>query len=250
MTLLAMERIKLVSTRSPWWCTAAALALVIGMTVMLAATADGPLHIGMTGFFLQFGVMVMLVMAAVSVTTEYRYSTIRTTFQAVPNRTAALLAKTAVVAFVSGLVGVAASFGAWATAWLIRPGPDLAITTGDEWRAVAGAGLVFALAAVLAVAVGIIVRHTAGAVALLLVWALLAESIIGLLPNVGEAIQRWLPFVNANHFLSAGLIEPGEDGPPIPTDMPFGPWGSLAYLAVLAAGLLVVALVVANRRDA
>jgi ABC-2 type transport system permease protein len=176
MTLLAMERIKLVSTRSPWWCTASALALVIGMTVMLAATSDGPIQIGMTGFFLQFGVMVMLVMAAVSVTTEYRYSTIRTTFQAVPNRTAALLAKTAVVGFVSGLVGLAASFGAWGTAWLIRPESDLAITTADEWRAVAGAGLVFALAAVLAVAVGIMVRHTAGAVALLLVWALCSRT--------------------------------------------------------------------------
>jgi ABC-2 type transport system permease protein len=34
------------------------------------------------------------------------------------------------------------------------------------------------------------------------------------------------------------------------TDMPFGPWGSLAYFAAIAVVLLVAALAVANRRDA
>jgi ABC-2 type transport system permease protein len=104
---------------------------------------------------------------------------------------------------------------------------------------VAGAGLVFAVAAVLAVAVGILIRQTAGAVSLLLVWVLLAEHLVGLIPDVGQDISRWLPFMNANQFLTGEM--PG---------MPFGPWGSLAYFAALAAGVLAVALVAADRRDA
>ena len=57
--------------------------------------------------------MVMMVMAALAVTTEYRFGTIRTSFQAVPQRAALLLGKTVVVAFLAGVVGLIASFGAW-----------------------------------------------------------------------------------------------------------------------------------------
>ena len=43
-----------------------------------------------------------MVMATLAVTTEYRFGTIRATFQAVPNRTRTLLAKTTVVALFAG----------------------------------------------------------------------------------------------------------------------------------------------------
>ena len=59
---------------------------------------------------------------------------------------------------------------------LIKPSADLALDTPSEWRDVAGVGLVYAVAAVFAVAVGILIRHTAGAVSLLLIYALLVES--------------------------------------------------------------------------
>lgn len=247
MSVLNAERIKLLSTRSPWWCAALAIAAVVGFTGLLAGTipaAAGPLSFAATGYFVQFGLVVVMVMAAVSVTTEYRFSTIRSTFQAVPNRSAVLLAKTAVAAVVAAAVGLVAAFGAWGAAVLLAPRADLALDSADRWRALAGAAPVFAVAAVLAVAVGILLRQTAGAVSLLLVWTLLVENLVALVPNVGDDIQRWLPFVGLNHFLTAGLGEDAVGG------MPFGPWGSLAYVSAMAAGLLAVALVVANRRDA
>jgi len=251
--LLAAERIKLVSTRSPWWCGALAIVLVIGMTAVIAATAGseaGPMPFALTRVFVQFGMVIVMVLAAVAVTTEYRFSTIRTTFQAVPHRTAAMLAKTMVVGLVAALIGLVASFGAWGIAWLIRPNDGLGLATAVEWRSVAGAALVYLLAAVLAISVGILVRQTAGAVSLLLVWALLAENLVALIPNVGDDIQRWLPFINANHFLTDGLPGSEQAGPPaVASGMPFGPWGSLVYVAVVAAVLLTVSLVV-NRRDA
>ena len=246
MTLLAVERIKLFSTRSPWWCMAIALALTVGFSTLVTVQSRDFLptfDIANTQAGGQFGLMVMMVMAALAVTTEYRFGTIRTTFQAVPNRTAALLAKTVVVSLLAGVIGVVAAFASWGLAFVLRTDADLTLDTADEWRMVAGAGLVYLLAAVLAVAVGVLVRQSAGAITLLLLYSLLVESLVLLIPDFGDDIHQWMPFVNAQHFLTAGSATTNQG-------MPFGAWGSLAYFAAITVGLLVVALVVANRRDA
>lgn len=250
MSAVAAERVKLMSTRSPWWTSAVAIVIVVGMTAIVVATwdpADGPAPFAVSGYFATFGMVVVMVMAAVSVTSEYRFGTIRTTFQAVPNRTAALLAKAAVVVPVAGVVGLVAGFGAWGVAWLISP-QSMSLSTDAEWRVVAGTALVWAVGAVVALAVGILVRQTAGAVTLLLVWVLLIENLIGLIPRVGADIQGWLPFVNATNFLTGGGGDAG--GPPSMSSMAFGPWGSLAWFAGIAVVLMAIALAMANRRDA
>jgi ABC-2 type transport system permease protein len=240
--LVAAERIKLLSVRSPWWCAGVAVAGVVGLTALLALTA--PEEVGdVSGAggnpFLQFALVVVLVMGAVAVTTEYRFSTVRRTFEAVPNRTAAMLAKAAVVAVAGALVGLVASFASWAAVWVLRPGAGFALRTADDWRLVAVPGLVFAIGAVLAVAVGILVRQTAAAVSIVLVWTLLLEQLVQIIPNVGEDIHRWMPFVNAANATSSGDPE-----------MPFGPWGSLAWFTAVAVALFVAALVVVDKRDA
>ncbi|MBM7857476.1 ABC-2 type transport system permease protein [Lentzea nigeriaca] len=247
---MAVERIKLFSTRSPYWCTALAIAMSVGFAALLAANAD-QVGVGLTQAGTRLALVVVLVLGALAVTTEYRFSTIRATFLAVPGRTSALVAKTAVVALVAGVIGEVAAFGSWAIAKVIKPNADLAINTGAEWRAVAGVGLTFAIGAILAIAVGILVRQTAGAVAILLVWSMLAENLVGLIPKVGVKIQAWLPFMNADNFLavntpSAGEVEATGGG----VVFKLSQWGSLAYFAGIAVALLVVALVVAKRRDA
>ncbi|MGW3471387.1 hypothetical protein ACWDKQ_23680 [Saccharopolyspora sp. NPDC000995] len=241
MTLLAVERIKLFSTKSPWWCTFLALGMTIGFAMLFAAQAEGDMSVPMTQVGYQFGLMVVLVLAALSITTEYRFGTIRATFQAVPNRTTALLAKTVVVAMVALIIGEVAAFGSWGVAKLLATGSDLAFATADDWRHVAGVGLVFAISAVLAVAVGALLRQTAGAVALLLLWPLLVESLVGLIPKVGGDVRKWMPFNAADHFIS-GTAGVGE--------MPFGPWGALAYFAAVAVAVWVIALISVQRRDA
>lgn len=251
MNLVAAERIKLFSTRSPWWTSGIAVVIVVGLTALIAGTwdvANGPVPFAVTGFFATFGLVVVMVMATVAVTSEYRFGTIRTTFQAVPHRTPALLAKAVVVAVAAGLAGLVAGFGAWGVAWLLAPSGAMAIAGPAEWRVVAGTALVWAIGAVIALAVGILVRQTAGAVTIVLVWVLLLENLVALIPRVGTGIQKWLPFINSTNFLTAGVG--GEGGPPTMSDMPLGPWGSLAYFAGIAAALLVAALMVANRRDA
>ncbi|MGX7823818.1 ABC transporter permease [Actinokineospora sp. 24-640] len=254
MTLLAVERIKLFTTRSPWWSALAALLLTIGFAALMAGTADdtAPMNLAATQFGYGFGVVVIMVMAALAVTTEYRFSTIRATFLAVPNRTAALLAKTAVVATLGGIIGTLAAFGSWGMARLLAPDAQLALNTPYAWRAVAGVGLVYFFSAIIAIAVGTLIRHSAGAISLLLIYSQLVEGLVQLIPNVGDDIYRWLPFNVANNFVTGNPDPSPRDvqfGPP-PSTAELGPWWSLAYFAGFALLLLILSIVSANKRDA
>ncbi|WP_016700905.1 ABC transporter permease [Actinoalloteichus spitiensis] len=244
MNLISAESIKLFSTRSPWWCNLLAMALPVGFATaaVLSWPTDLPISVTEVQLGYQFGMMLVLVMAALAVTTEYRFGTMRTTFQAVPGRTPVLLAKTVLVAGVAGLVGLVAALGSLGVASLLHPVSELGLGTAHELRAVLGVAPVFVFSAVIAVAVGLLVRQSAGALAILLVWPMLVEPLVSVIPTVGEPVQQWMPFMAADHFLrgASSMI----------ADPVLSPAASLAYFGVVAVGLLAVALVVARRRDA
>jgi ABC-2 type transport system permease protein len=237
MSVIAAERIKLTTTRSPWWCAAVGVAATVGVASIAMGTGEETGFTGVPSTQLGYGLgmAVVMVMATLAVTTEYSVGMIRTSFLAVPNRTVALLAKAFVVAVGAGLVGLLAAFGSWALGLVLLPDVDLALHGATEWRQVAGVGLVYLVAAVFAVAVGILVRHTAGAVALVLTWALMIEQLLALIPGV-DSMARWLPFEAAKYFLLTG---PAEQ-----------PWPAMGCFAAVSAGLLAVAIAVARRRDA
>lgn len=255
MTLLAVERIKLFSTRSPWWCALVALVVTAGFAALIVGFADErfPATVATTQFGYSFGLAVIMVLAALAVTTEYRFGTIRTTFQAVPNRTAALAAKTAVVAILSLVIGEVVAFASWGVSLLLRPEFDLALNSTAEWINVAGVGPIYALAAVVAMAVGILVRHSAGAISLLMIYSLAVESLVQLIPNVGDDIYKWMPFNVAHKFVTGdGASNAGraaEAGAPLSTS-PLSPGWALAYFAAFALVLLGIAIATARRRDA
>ncbi|HEV7652165.1 MAG TPA: ABC transporter permease [Actinophytocola sp.] len=253
MTLLAVERIKLFTTRSPLWCSLAALVVTVGFAALIAGVDDQtPVTIASTQFGYGFGLVVIMVMAALAITTEYRFGTIRATFQAIPNRTATLLAKTAVVAGFAALIGEIVAFGSVGVSKLIKSGADLSINSAFEWRATAGVGLVYAAAAVIALAVGLLVRHSAGAVSLVLVYSQVVEGLVALIPKVGDDIQKWMPFYVANKFLTGEPDATGRAvaaGPP-PSDAALSPWWAAAYFVGVALVLLGIAIYTANKRDA
>lgn len=245
MSALRAEWIKLVSTPSPWWCSVLATVLVIGSTA--AATVRPPLSAGgllqaAPEVALQPGLAVVLVMVTLSVTAEYRFSTIRATFLGVPNRMVAVLSKAVVVAALAGVVGLVAAAGALGVSALLRGGT--AVPVRELWGAAVGVAVVFAVAAVFALAVGLLVRRSAPAVVLVVVWALVVES-TAVLPGVGERVAPWLPLANAERFL-AGDAAPRTGAPA----MLLGPGASLGYFAAVTTALLGVALLVAHRRDA
>lgn len=253
MSLIAVERIKLFSTRSPWWCMIVSAVLAIGLAALFTGFATGADEAKVTPWMTQGGVqlsqMVMMVMAALAVTTEYRFNTIKTSFQAVPQRAAVLLNKALVVAVLAGLVGLAASFGSWLIGYLLAGTADMAIDTPQEWRLLLGNGLVNALSAVIAVAVGILLRQSAAAIAVVILWPLAVENLVLLIPKVGDDLNKWAPFTNAGIFLNKGQDAGLAGANAIPTEG-LAPWPALLYFAAWAAGLLIIALAVASKRDA
>ena len=107
MTLLNVERIKLFSTRSPYWCLAAIAVAALGFATLFGLVENGEAAIPY--LFLRgvgLGMSIFMVLAALAVTTEYRFGTIRNTFLGVPRRPKVLLAKTVLLALLGAVVGL------------------------------------------------------------------------------------------------------------------------------------------------
>jgi len=241
-SVVRSEWIKLRSTRSPWWCMA--LALIIPMTfgVLITSQSDEGNAIFFSLAGMQFASAVILVLAALAVTSEYRFGTIRTTLQAQASRAKVLWTKAGVIAALAFVIGEVAAFATFGLSRLFDETGALVLRTADDWRLVAGYGLVYALLAIIAGAVGSLVRQPAGAVTLLLVWSLAVENLVSLIPGVGDDIYRLLPFVNGTLFAGDPEITGVTD--------PLSTLGSLGVLAGTAFALLGVATVVLRRRDA
>jgi hypothetical protein len=193
-----------------------------------------------------FGVPVLMILAAMTVTSEYRSGMIRTTFMATPNRTLVLIAKAVVAAMFSAVYAAGLTIAAVLVGRLMAPplvGSNLSLADPGTWRLVGAISLFAALAAVLGVAVAALLRHSAGAVAVLLMWPLVAEPILGNLPNIGSEVGPYLPFGNAFLFTRVQWLYPVYD-------MPWGELGSLVYFTTVVAVVYAAAIVVVNRRDA
>ncbi|MDZ4269409.1 MAG: ABC transporter permease [Mycobacterium sp.] len=232
------ERIKLTTVRSPLRSAAVAAMLSFGIAALQAATAYDYQRLTATDAALGvavFGVPVLMVVAAMTVTGEYRTGMIRTTFMATPNRTLVLVAKAVVAAAFSSVAAAIMVLGS-----LLVARVDLNPAAVGTTAAIA---LYAALAAVLGIGVAALLRHTAGAVTVLLLWPLLVEPLLGNLPGRGSEIGPYLPFANVFRFLDVQWL--------FPTYAPtWGPLGSLGYFAAVVGAVFVAAVVVVNRRDA
>ncbi|RMI34329.1 ABC transporter permease [Nocardia stercoris] len=260
MGVIAAERIKLTSTRSPWWCSAIVAALGLGFAALFAYLANNQLHhppkgneqpllltpdiaaSGVEGF----GVMVLMIMAALMVTSEYRFGIIRTTFQATPNRVLVILTKAGLAGLLSAvLTGVLAalSFGIAKAMGGDAATLSLHLDTAGQWRSMYGIPIYAFLASVLAVAVGVLVRQSAAAISIVVLWPLLIEGLLGNIGSFGDTVKPFLPFANAARFLAA-------DNARTSAHWHWGAWGGLAYFTFVVAVVLAAALYSVRERDA
>ena len=247
--MLNAERIKLATVRSPLWTAVLAAALSLGVAALQGATAYGAAGVrpesAAVGVAV-FGIPLLIILSAMTVTGEYRTGMIRTTFAATPNRGLVLAAKAVVAAVCAGVYTVVLVILAVVVAGLLSdalPSTQLSVTAPGVWR-VAGALAAYAVVtAVLGVAAGALIRHTAGAVAILLLWPLVVEPILANTPDLGGRLGPYLPFVNPFAFTDVPWLFPAYA-------MPWGATGSLVYFTIIVGALFAAATVVINRRDA
>src|SRR3954470_10476022 len=147
VAVLNAERIKLTTTRSPLWSAIAVAVLSLGIAALQASTVYGPGPLkpqkAAMGVAV-FGVPVLMILSALTVTNEYRSGLIRTTFMAVPNRTLVLVAKAVVAAALSGLYAALMVIASVLVAQLAAPsliGGELVLSDPEVWRLVGAIAL-------------------------------------------------------------------------------------------------------------
>jgi hypothetical protein len=210
-----------------------------------------------------FGLIPLIVVSAMFMTGEYRRGLIRVSLTAAPRRGRLLAAKAVVigaVGFVAGLVAATLAL-AVATPIVRRTGiPVWPASPLTEARIVAGTGALLALAGVLALAIGTIVRRSASAIAAVIVvifvpyllafgplsgghggaggggggWALQVT------PVAAMAVQQALP-----KFYQVTAVYRVSDG-----YYPLPGWAGLAVECAWAAAALALAFYLLRRRDA
>ena len=204
------------------------------------------------------GLIAVIVVATMFMTAEYRRGLIRVTFTASPGRGRVLAAKAVVIGSVTFIAGLAGAIAAVLLGErLLRANGNfiLPVSALTEVRVVAGTAALLAVAAVLALAVGAILRHSAGAVTAVIVTIVLPYFFASPLSVLPAGVSVWLLRVTPAAAFAIQQSQPqypqvSASYTPRNGYFPLPPWAGFAVLcgyAVLALGLAAVLL---RRRDA
>jgi ABC-2 type transport system permease protein len=238
--VLAGEWTKFWSLRSTWITVASSVVLLIAIGAIAAAsyspgTGQGPRGssfdaVGLALAGTTFAALAVGVLGVLMSAGEYTTGMIRSTLTAVPTRLPVLWSKSLIA---GGIAFVAMTVGAFVSFAIGSPLHDPAVASlglGDDGvlRALLGAGLYLGLVAVFGVALGALLRSSAGGIAVLAGLLLIVPGLIGLLPDSwSSTISPYLPS-NAGEAVMALHTSDGS----------LGPWAGLAVFA----GYVVVVL--------
>ena len=215
-----------------------------------------PISMTLVGAFA--GLIAIIVVATGFITAEYRRGLIRVTLAASPRRGRVLAAKAIVigsVTFVAGLASAAAAIPLGERV-LRRHGNFIApVPALTELRVIVGTAMLLAVAAVLALALGVLLRRSAAAVttviALIVLPYLLAVASPALPAGAPDLLRGGTPAA-AFAIKSTSPRYPQVSNTYLPFFgyYPLGPWAGLAVLCGYAAAALALASVLLRRRDA
>jgi ABC-type transport system involved in multi-copper enzyme maturation permease subunit len=203
------------------------------------------------------GLIALIVVAGLFVTSEYRRGLIRTTLTASPRRGRVLAAKAVVIGAATFLTGlVAATITVLLGRHLLHSNGHFLypVNTLTGLRLIVGTAALLAVAAVAALALSTILRRGAGAVTAVIVAIVLPYilAVASVLPvGAGQWLLRLTPA--AAFAVQQTLIQyPQVAGDYTPTAgyYPLSPWAGLAVLCGYTAIALLAAAVLLRRRDA
>jgi ABC-2 type transport system permease protein len=250
---LRSEFTKIRSVRSTYWTLLAMVVITIGIGVLAcvgAASRPGdvrgpyfdPTQHSLVGLVL--GQLIIVVLGALTVTSEYSTGMIRTSLTVQPRRGTVLAAKGVVFAVVTLVTGLVAAFVSFFIGQAILSGQHLNASLGDPGvlRAVIGGGLFLAVCGMLAFGLGILLRHTAAAISASIGLLFVLFVLVNFLPSDWQNhVDKWVPF-NAGSQIWSTVTPPGSHM--------FGPWAGFAVFAAYAAIAIAAGAALFLRRDA
>jgi ABC-2 type transport system permease protein len=255
--LMLSEWTKIRSLRSTVWSLVMLIVMNVGFTALFTALtmsqwskSDATQHARIAsdptsvilGSGLELSQLAVCVLGVLVIASEYAGGTIRISLLAVPGRTPMLAAKAVVfgaIVFVTGALAAFPSF--FLGAAIMHTHAPVSLSDPGVLRAVIGAGLYLCILGVFAIAIGSIVRHTAGGITGIIAFVLVLVPLAQLLPGTaGKYVFAYLPS-------SAGsLITFAHQR----ADQLLSPWQGFAVFCGWTAVLLTAAGYLLKRRDA
>lgn len=251
LNTIKSEWTKLISTASFWWTTILVLVLSLGFTGLSAGltTLDSAEAMIVSPFtavapFVGFGIAIVLIQAIMVVTTEYRFGLASANFLGTPKRWPVFVAKLVMYAVFAAVLAFLVVVLSYLLVDLLLPAELSEAFTPFEGEQ--GQRLLWVVPLITAVGVmfvqglGMLVRQTAGTVAITIIWLLGFDQLLRFIPQIGDDIARAMPFHNMNLFLQNNPVE-GTD---------WSTWSSFGVFALWAVVAWVAGLIVTQRRDA
>jgi hypothetical protein len=276
--LIVAEWTKLRSVRSTWISLVIIVIAGLGISALVTNVEAGrwsslslteklnfdPVRISQGGVFIsQF---VVGVLGALLITSEYSTGLIRSTLAAVPRRSSLAAAKGIVLAAVVFVVGELTAFASFFLSTTILSGhggkvlpsgytladkvrataaPMLSITSPGVAAALFRTGLYLTLMALLALGIGLVLRHSTGAISFFVGILLIIPLLIQLLPtSMTNSIEPKLPS-NLGLAMSETLVRKNDF-----SGVLMGPWQATLLLVVYTAVVVAFGTWLLIRRDA
>jgi ABC-2 type transport system permease protein len=256
--LMRAEWTKIRSVRSTVWTLIVFVVVCVGLTALIswlteshwygprAASRDAKAISDPVGFVLGTGIglgqLAICVLGVLVITSEYSTGVIRSSLLAVPRRIPVLAAKatvfalllivvTEIVAFCSFFVGSA----------ILHAHVQVSLSGPGVTRAVIGAGLYLTVLGLFALAIGTMIRHTAGAISTIIGVVFVLPILSGLLPGSwGAHINAYLP-EQAGTLITHTQEQSGDL---------LSPWQGFGVLCIWTVLAVAVAAYLLERRDA
>ncbi|MFK0258965.1 ABC transporter permease subunit [Streptomyces sp. NPDC090445] len=248
---LASEWTKLASVRSTLFTLGSLVALVVGIGLLavfeLRNTGDTLTPPTAPALFgLLIGQVAVMALGVLTITSEYGTGLIRTTFTAAPGRARVLTAKYLVFAGVA-FASIAGSVAVVGFASLILlSGPGGRNSPGEWLHTLAGCAYV-TLLGVLGLAVGAMLRHSAGAIAVMLGLVTVPPVLGGMLTTwerlapVGRTILEYNAPVALMQLFG---VPNGIEGERLPSD-----WSHVLLILLVTGAAVAGSYVLVGRRD-
>jgi ABC-2 type transport system permease protein len=246
------EFTKIRSVRSTYWMLIAMVVVSVGVGALVSFAAsrnphgpqfDPTLH-SLIGLY--FGQLLMAAFGVLVISSEYSTGMIRTSLAVMPRRTTLIAAKAVVLAAVSLAVGLITSFASFFIGQVLMSGDHISTTLGHPGvlRAVIGGGLFLAACALLGFGLGLLIRHTAGAVCAAVGLLFVLSLVVNFLPQSWQNhVDKWVPAVAGTVIFSVVPNPPGST----PT---FAPWTGFAVFLGYAAIAIAAGLYLFRKRNA